>query len=308
MDVSANPDRATTIAVNVDASPRFFGRNSIVVDDARIRSLSTNLTDIMGHIMLSEPEQSPWRKVVERLVDWMQIVNDPTRNVYEYQIEITSEVIIPYLRKLQDRYSTDSSRSKQIMEVLETIMHDDIPHPAVCFQQLDKIVEEVKLANQSYFFSSELLTLLQQSQAKQWRPILMDLRGFLQDISGKLVAVAVLTIIGWPMIMLSPLLFNMKKIMNMIHEFERHQRISSESIMLLLQIVVVMLALMKILSILQVYQSIGYACGGLAAICILIASSDSLMKVTAPIVAPNARLLDQMVQRLMHLNIPRLGI
>jgi hypothetical protein len=285
------------------SSSKFYGHVDVVsVEDTRIRQISPKITDVVGHILLNAPENSPWRNVADRLIDWMQVINDQQIPVFEYQLEITNDVLVPYMSKLKGRFSSDPARCRQIIEILETLMHRDVPHPAVCLNHLDKIVDELRTANQNYVFNSELLNLLQQSQIKQWRPIVMDLRAFLQDIAGKLAGIAVITMIGWPMVILSPILLNTKKLMLMAEEFERHHRLSQESTMVLIKVGVLMVVLMKLLSVLEAYQSVGYCCGIFAALCMFVGSSENLIKTTAPLVAPNARLLDGLVQRLMVLS------
>jgi hypothetical protein len=281
---------------------KFFGRNQMIpIRNPRAQQLIGNVTLTIREIHSSQ--KSSWHHVADQLSEFrLNVEHSADQSIALYKMELLSETVLPYLNKLKGRFHTDDARSRQIQEIVGALNQINIPHPAVSLLAIEKVRDEIK-ANSGYFFSSELLTLLNNSLDKQWRPILQDYRCFLQDICGKMIAVTVITLIGWPMVLLAPLLLNAQKLLLMVNELEKHKRLSPTSIMLIIQIAAVIFILSKLMFILQAYQSIGYLCGFGSVVGYAISINESLMKSTAPMIIPNAALIDQLMSKVTTLDL-----
>lgn len=288
----------------MEVSEKFFGYNSLIsAQDRVVGTTLPKIANIVGQIRAESSKSEQWRIVADHLQEFARKLSSPQSSINSYKLEVVTEVVVPYLSKLNGRYHVDQTRTRQLVEILGTLLHDDIQHPAIALNIIERVREEVRVSSSNYIFQSELLTLLNNTLAKQWRPILLDLRGFLQNIGGKLITVAVVTIVGWPIVLIAPLLMNTNKLLQIIQELEKHHQLSPTSTFHLIKIVAVMIVSAKLMAILQMYQSVGFMCGFISAICFIISSSDSLLKTTAPMLAPNAKGIDEVLGKLMNLDI-----
>jgi hypothetical protein len=229
---------------------------------------------------------------------------NPDSTIVRYQLEIVNDCLLPYITKLKARFYTDKERVHQLSLIMDalSIQHDTQGiHPAISLTMLEKVREEIR-DKQSYFWKSELLGILDPALEKQWRPILLDLKLFLHDVAGKLFAIFLFTVIGWPLAYAYPIYSNSKRLLRVLNEWEAKRKVSSQSIFDLFKTALLIIALLQVMTIVALYQSVGYFCALLASAAVFISLSDSLLKTLAPIVTPYASNYDRFIQHINQLS------
>lgn len=284
---------------------KYYGRSVIVPgNDPVFKQLIPTLIQTLQEIQQSKPMTIPaaqWNAFTDEFKAFANLVANPHHPWRRYQLDIIADVLIPYLTKLKGRIHTDQSRTRQLLTILHALSLPDNPHPAVALNMLEAVKNSIK-EQQSYFFTSELMTSLDISLAKQWRPILSDLCIFLRNISGKLLFIGAMFAIGWPMIFLSPLLFYAKSLIGMIKELEQHRRLSAESLYVLFKVGIISFALTRLMVLFEMMSSLGYICLGSAVLCYGLTLENSLLKAAAPMIAPNIGTIDDIMQSLGRLD------
>lgn len=280
---------------------KFYGRFDIVqATDPLTAELIPQLLTAVDEV---ESGGEVWRSASKEIQEFTNRLLSQQAPFHRYQLEIMRNVVLPYVSKLRGRYHTDHTRASQVHAILSALSLPEDVHPAISLNLIEHVRYELSHSRSTFFFKSELLTLLTNELNVQWAPILNDMRVFLYDLGGKLTAIAVITIIGWPMVFLAPLLLYTRKILLMVKEFEQQHYLSRQSVFEVVKIVLIMLALSQLMSIITMYSSIGYLCGTGAVLSIAIASNKELMKAAVPFVAPNARLLDEIMTGVSRMDI-----
>jgi len=284
---------------------KFYGRFDLVkTTDPLAAELIPQLLTAVDEV---ENGGDVWRSTSKELQEFTNRLLSQHVPFHRYQLEMMRNVVLPYVSKLKGRYHTDHSRANQVHAILTALSLPEDVHPAISLNLIEQVRSELSLTQSSFFFKSELLILLSNELDVQWAPILNDMRVFLYDLGGKLTAIAVITVVGWPMVFLAPLLLYTRKILLMMKEFEQQHYLSRQSLFDLAKIVTVMFALSQLMSLITMYSSIGYLCGIGAMLSIFVASNKELMKMAVPFVAPNARLLDEIMTGVSRMDPTAVG-
>jgi hypothetical protein len=249
--------------------------------DGRYSSLVRELEEFTRNKINNE---STWKDFSSVIADFVEHLNDPHYPVRVYQIELTKEIILPYLNSLKGRIHTDPVRHSQMTDIMTAILGCRTDsHPAYCLLSLETVLKDVK--SRSYFFQSELATVLERGVTKQWLPIIEENRVFLRNIGGKFVFLGLLGVVGWPVILLSPLLSHSKKLLTILKEFDHSGRISSQSVYQLGSILVMLLVCLQLTSIMSQYMTLGFVACGVGGGCLFIAQNDRLIKQFSPTIS-----------------------
>lgn len=278
--------------MNSDSLVKFHG-NALCVshDDSSYKVAIQELIKIATELKKTNSSNN-WESTQNGLRDLVQRVADPNSQIQRYQVDLLNEVLIPYLKKQKGRYYTDAARVRQMNEIVYALSLSQQQHPAICLNILERVKTEIS-QNQSYLWKSELLTVLETAVAKQWLPIVNDTRQFLIGVSGKLFVIGMVGVVGWPMALLSPMVYSAQKLLKAMEEWERRKQLSNETILECVKILVMVIVLMQLLSVLQVYAGMGRLCVALSVAGYLVAQSDDLVKSVAPVLAPHALVIDQ---------------
>jgi hypothetical protein len=228
--------------------------------------------------------ESVWKDFSSVIADFLEHLNDPHYPVRRYQIELTKEIILPYLNSLKGRIHTDPVRNRQMTDIMTAILGCRTDsHPAYCLLSLEVVLRDVN--SRGYFFKSELATVLERGVNKQWLPIIEENRVFLRNVGGKFVFLGLLGMIGWPIVLLSPLLSHSKKLLNILKEFDHTGRVSSQSVYQLGSILVMLLICFQLTSIMSRYMTLGFVLCGIGSGCLFIAQNDRLIKQFSPTIS-----------------------
>ena len=102
-------------------------------------------------------------EILASLQDTLAVYSNPLSKVHRCQLDILTDAIIPYMKKMSSRLLLDKQRFSQIQALNNLVKDDlDIPrvHPSQLLEELDKIIEEIK-ATEGVLWGSELAVKLQ---------------------------------------------------------------------------------------------------------------------------------------------------
>ncbi len=172
-------------------------------------------------------------------------------------------------------------------------------HPAHLLHELDKLSDEI--SSNGGLWESKFGKLLRTSSNKLWQPILLDVQCSLRTIGGNLLCLGMVEVVGRPVMMLYPIYLVCVESTQIAKEFETQRRITPQSILQIAKIFSLLLIGYQLITILSMYTGLGYTCLGLGLCALATASSNSLSKMAAPVLAPHLARLDGMLSQLSRL-------
>lgn len=299
---------------SVQVTPvRSFSSTTATTTTATATASSSSLVKYCGRAVVASSKDPDYKSVVQRLLsltqdlqqngsyrtdaDWNAFFADlsaftnhivnPDIEIQRFQVDLISESLLPYITKLKGRFYTDKARVRQLSDIMYALTHSDKHHPAFTLLVLEQVRNDIQ-GKQSYFWKSELLSILDTALAKQWRPILHDMKALLYDAAGKLIGFGLIGVIGWPLVLAGPILMNAEKLVKVVKEWETQHRMSPQSIFEVVKILVLMFALLQIMSIVRMYQSLGILSMVMGAAAFVVTMQESFLKQIAPMFATHA--------------------
>jgi hypothetical protein len=170
---------------------------------------------------------------------------------------------------------------------------------------LGKVVEAIK--KEPTLFKSELMTTLDNQLARQWQPIIADNRQLLQSLGVKLLGVGFMGVVGWPLVVMYPLFSHATKLLDVLKEWERMHKLSPQSIFEIVKVVVMMLVCFQLMSILQLYMSLGYMAVLVGGASVVMSQNDAMIKQYSPVISPHASAIDKFLLLLDSGDLTKVG-
>mmetsp|Transcript_13247 Transcript_13247/g.14341 ORF Transcript_13247/g.14341 Transcript_13247/m.14341 type:complete len:379 (+) Transcript_13247:76-1212(+) len=283
---------------------KFRGRSASVSHDQPSYKKTVETLTIYAHNKINNEEK--WKDFNQIAKDFLEHLKNPNYQLKQYQIDLIQDTVLSYLSSLNGRFHTDPSRVRQITDIMTAILiayNDD--HPAPCLLSLEKILKDVNSG--SYFFQSQLSGYLRNGIEKQWKPIISDNKVLFNNIGSKLLFFGLLGVIGWPIILLLPLMTHSQRLLQILNEFDHSKRVSAQSIYDLAKIAVMLFACFQLTSIMAAYVTFGYTASALGVLTLGVAQNDSLVKEFSPMIAQYAPAIDKVNQFLDSGDIRQLG-
>lgn len=280
-----------------DGSIKYFGRSEIIPKGAaKFQQLVDLLSNNYTAIAKTAQKDALWQGLADDVKKFNQYFMESDAPMREYQIDILTDAILPYIDAMVSRFHFDKQRFIQISHIFESVRQSENRHPIVLLNAIDPIVGELK--SSSYLFKSTLLVSLERAVLKQWRPILSDYQATLQNMAGKLLFLGVVGVIGWQIAMMYPMYRIMLTLFRIVEEWEKAKRISPNNIFGLVKSCAIMFAITNIVQIISIYSSFGYACllAGVAAG--VTSSNDELTKLAIPMIASHITHIDYALSKI----------
>lgn len=271
---------------------KYYGSEVVVQKDSEV--VQVVIRDLLYASADLKTNNAEWTALMKELDEVVKRLETFPSPLFQYQLDLLRDVVVPYLQKLQGRFHTDQARQRQVLDVLYVSTLTSIRHPADALLLLDDLTARIRRSGgiTSFYFKSELLTVLEVYLDKKWRPLLMETRALLQNLGGKLLGVGLVGLIGWPLAVLCPLLMSSRQLTAVLKELETKRSLSPSSILLLVKLLAITFVALQLVSVLQTYAYIAHMALALAAACLLISANDNLMKRVMPALAPYADLLE----------------
>eukprot|EP01038_Epipyxis_sp_PR26KG_P011914 gene11914-15943_t len=290
---------------------KFYGNSGLVPHShpvyvstlAKLTGNTTEIAKIANANKLSKSSASDellWNGLLDDMSILTNYLSNPESNVKRYQLDLILQGLLPYVGNMTKKMHLDKIRFQQINTLISNLTNTDSYHPAIVLSSIDLIVIDIKSKN--YFWKSELQTTLENAVARQWTPIIMDIRAMLQNIGSKCIFLGLIGVVGWPMAMLYPLLRVSQTLFKITQEMEKQKRVSMDSIIDLLKTIAIIFASMQILAIISLYNTMGYFCLFVGSIAVGISSSNSLIKQVAPVIAPHLSQIDIVLSKINTLD------
>lgn len=294
MSMSSKAPGTVAVAPS-QATVKFFGRSCDVShkEPVYVQAMG-QLVAVTNELKGIAHKDDSWNSLSMEMSHLSNHFMNPDSNIKRFQLELATEGLLPYLKKLNGRLHFDKKRFHQINTIIHAITSTDNSHPALTLQSLDEVILDLK-RNKTYLFKSELLTLLETATEKQWQPIIVDNRNILQNVGGKFLIVGLVGVVGWPLAFMYPLYRVALNMARIASEYEQNKRITMESGIEVAKTLAIIFAATQLLSILSVYAALGHFCLACGVLAIAISANRAWIKQLAPVMAPHVVQLDQVL-------------
>ena len=286
---------------------KYYGRD-IVMDHTHptIDNSIHALKQVIEDILKMKSANSQWVQLKDALLRMISYLSDTNVSKKLYRVQILNEAVIPYLSTMKTNSFLDTARFQQIEYLLDILsdsdkiysMSSDITtlHPAITCQLIDKLVIEINSKN--YWRQSTLASKLQTAVMKQWTPILHDLRNALQNIGLRLTALGLVEVVGRPVVMMYPLWLLLREVLHLVKQIEHKQSISPTTVVTMVKAFLMLYVSSSLVSLLSMYQGMGYTCLALGGLTLMVSQSESHLKQFAPILSPHLTHIDDFLDKL----------
>jgi hypothetical protein len=274
---------------------------------------------------LSAAKKDPvWSNLCSELSSFTNGLLDSKRPIKRYQLDLLLDTVVPYLQEIQGRFHTDNTRFSQIKSVLQIINETDdtssfnsthmntengeifVNHSYHSLIKLEKLIKEID--RQGGLWRSKLSQLLEQGVKKQWSPIIIDHQRALMNIGGKLCMLGLVEAVGRPIVMLYPLFLAAQEVLKIATEYDVKKTVSTESILQMGKMIVMLIAVVQLAGILAMYSGLGYTCLALGGSALFVGSNDELTKSAVPILAVHMASISVFLSQIVQLEKKAYGV
>ena len=177
-------------------------------------------------------------------------------------------------------------------------------HPAHILCKIELIIDDIDNNSGFGLWKSSLASSLRRAVKKQWDPILKDTQKALQLVGSKLLMLGVVEVIGRPLIMLYPLYVISTDCLQVISDMNLQQeeltmrtisQIPPAKFLLLVKAFMLLWASFQVITILSMFNSIGYSCLIIGSISLFLSVSDERTKQVAPFLSTHMKHLDNVM-------------
>jgi hypothetical protein len=185
---------ASSSTADIQMVPYYGQSVGLVVSDALVRSTSATVKDFTEKIEGGNDQN--WLSLKSKLITLVNQLDDE-RNLScrrRYKLDLLNEAVVPYLLKMKSRISLEKSRFSQMEQLICLLSSTTDVHPSAILLEVDKILLEINKTGG--WFKSEMASLLEASVARQWRPMIADVRNSLWNIGGTLSVAGFVEVVG----------------------------------------------------------------------------------------------------------------
>jgi hypothetical protein len=305
---------STTITSN-QRIVKYYGRSNYVdSNDESLQTIRKEVNDICS-LVDNKKNDKRWKSLSDDLTNLEISLHASSSSqqhleIKQYQLDIINDSIIPYIRELNTRITIEPSRYDQLKNLLDILLHNndandqETNHPAHILCKIELLIDDVDRNSGFGIWKSSLAGSLRRAVKKQWDPILKDTQKALHFVGSKLLMLGVVEVIGRPLIMLYPLYVISTDCLQVISDMNLQQeeltmrtisQIPPGKFLLIVKAFMLLWASFQVITILSMFNSIGYSCLIIGSLSLFLSVSDERTKQVAPFLSMHLKHVDKVI-------------